>query len=62
MKTTLQEQQALSADDDPGWARALVTDTAAGMAGSNFLATIGRACTFCSVRSSCPVRPEGKVI
>jgi len=52
----------LSADDDPGWARALVTDTAAGMAGSNFLATIGRACTFCSVRSSCPVRPEGKVI
>jgi len=31
-------------------------------AGSNFLATIGRACTFCSVRSSCPVRPEGKVI
>ena len=62
VKTTLQEQQALSADDDPGWARALVTDTAAGMAGSNFLATIGRACTFCSVRSSCPVRPEGKVI
>ena len=60
--TTLQEQQPLSADDDPGWAQALVTDTAEGMAGSKFRATIGPACTFCSVRSSCPVQPEGRVI
>jgi hypothetical protein len=62
IKTTLQQQVPLSADDDPGWAAALVTDTAEGMAGSDFTATIGPVCTFCSVSSSCPVRPEGKVI
>jgi RecB family exonuclease len=62
VRTTLQEQQPLSSDKDPAWAHALVTDTAEGMAGSSFLATLGPACTFCSVRSSCPVQPEGKVI
>ena len=62
VRTTLQEQAPLSTDDDPGWAQALVTDTAAGMAGRDFLATIGPACTFCAVRSSCPVQPEGRVI
>ncbi|MHB1474300.1 MAG: RecB family exonuclease, partial [Dermatophilaceae bacterium] len=62
VKTTLQTQSPLSTDDDPGWAQALVTDTAAGMAGRDFLATIGPACTFCAVRSSCPVQPEGRVI
>jgi superfamily I DNA/RNA helicase/RecB family exonuclease len=62
VKTTLQEQQPLSEDDDPGWAQALVTNTAEGMAGCDFLATAGPACTFCSVRSSCPVQPEGRVI
>ena len=62
VKSTLQEQTPLSADDDPGWARALVIDTAEGMAGSDFRATVGPACTFCSVRSSCPVQPEGRVI
>jgi len=62
VKTTLQEQAPLSSDDDPGWAQALVMDTAVGMAGSDFVATIGPACTFCAVRSSCPVQPEGRVI
>jgi RecB family exonuclease len=62
VKTTLQEQQPLSADDDPGWAQALVTSTAEGMAACDFLATVGPACNFCSVRSSCPVQPEGRVI
>jgi hypothetical protein len=62
IRTTLQQQGPLSADDDPGWARALVTQTAEGMAGSVFTATIGPVCTFCSVRSSCPVQPEGRVI
>jgi len=62
VKTTLQEQQPLSADDDPGWAQALVSNTAEGMAGCDFLATVGPACTFCPVRSSCPVQPEGRVI
>jgi superfamily I DNA/RNA helicase/RecB family exonuclease len=62
IKTTLQQQVALSVDDEPGWAAALVTATAEGMAGSDFTATIGPVCTFCSVRSSCPLQPEGKVI
>ncbi len=62
VKTTLQTQAPLSADDDPGWAQALVSDTAEGMAGSEFLAAIGPACTFCSVRSSCPAQPEGRAI
>jgi len=62
VRTTLQTQAPLSADDDPGWAQVLVTDTAEGMAGSDFRATIGRACTFCAVRSSCPAQPEGRVI
>jgi RecB family exonuclease len=62
VRTTLQEQAPLSADDDPGWAHDLVTDTAEGMAGSDFLATIGPVCSFCAVRSSCPVQPEGRVI
>jgi len=61
-RTTLQQQAPLSADDDPGWALALVKDTAEGMAASDFLATIGKACAFCSVRSSCPAQPEGRVI
>ena len=62
IRTTLQQQVPLTADDDPGWASRLVTDTAEGMAGSDFTATIGPACTFCSVRSSCPVQPEGRAI
>ena len=62
VRTTLQEQGPLSADQDPGWARALVIGTAEGMARGDFRATIGPACTFCAVRSSCPVQPEGRVI
>jgi superfamily I DNA/RNA helicase/RecB family exonuclease len=62
VRTTLQEQAPLSGDDDPSWAQTLVTDTAEGMAGSHFVATIGQACTFCAVRSSCPVQPAGRVI
>ena len=62
VRTTLQQQGPLSADDDPRWADVLVTEAAEGMAGSDFLATIGPVCSFCAVRSSCPVQPEGKVI
>jgi len=62
VRTTLQQQGPLSADAAPGWARELVTQTAEGMAGSNFKATVGPACAFCAVRSSCPVQPEGRMI
>jgi RecB family exonuclease len=62
VRTTLQEQAPLSADDNPAWAENLVTGTAEGMAGSSFVATVGPVCTFCAVRSSCPAQPEGRVI
>jgi RecB family exonuclease len=62
VRTTLQQQAPLSGDDDPKWAELLVADTAEGMAGSDFRATIGTVCTFCAVSSSCPARPEGRVI
>jgi len=62
VRTTLQQQGPLSADNDPKWAELLVTDTAEGMAGSSFTATVGPVCTFCAVRSSCPIQPEGRVI
>jgi RecB family exonuclease len=61
-KTTLQVQPPLAGDDQPGWADELVTRTAEGMAGARFLATVGPACQFCAVRSSCPVQPEGRAI
>ena len=62
VRTTLQQQGPLSADEDPKWAELLVMDTAEGMAGNRFTATVGQVCTFCSVRSSCPAQPEGRVI
>jgi RecB family exonuclease len=62
VRATLQQQEPLSADDDPKWAELLVTEAAEGMAGSSFTATIGPACSFCAVRSSCSVQPEGRVI
>ncbi|MBC7560358.1 MAG: ATP-dependent helicase [Dermatophilaceae bacterium] len=62
VRTTLQQQGPLSTDDDPKWAELLVSDTAEGMAGSNFRATIGPMCTFCAVSSSCPAQPAGRVI
>jgi RecB family exonuclease len=61
-KTTLQVQPPLAGDDEPGWADELVMGTAEGMGGARFLATVGPACQFCAVRSSCPVQPEGRVI
>jgi superfamily I DNA/RNA helicase/RecB family exonuclease len=62
VRTTLQQQAPLSGDEDPKWAELLVADTAEGMAGSDFRATVGPVCTFCAVRSSCPARPEGRAI
>lgn len=62
VKTTLQQQGPLSGEQDPGWAGALVAQTAEGMAGSDFTATAGPACTFCAVSSCCPLKAEGAVI
>ncbi len=59
---TTQWQAPLSADDDPEWARRLVTDTAEGMADAQFNAVDNSYCGFCPVRSSCPVHPEGRQV
>ena len=61
-KTTLQSQEPLRSDEEPQWADQLVHETAEGMAAATFTATVGEACQFCAVRSSCPVQPEGRVI
>lgn len=60
--TTLQGQEAVSSDPEPEWADELVVRTAEGMAAGRFVATVGDGCTFCPVRSSCPLWPEGQVI
>lgn len=59
---TLQEQAPLPTHDDPDWARRLLAETAEGMAGARFTATVGPWCDQCSVRASCPVQPEGKTL
>ena len=58
----VQAQPALSSFDDPGWAERLVTDVAEGMAGSVFRAMDNDLCARCPVRTSCPVRDEGRQV
>ncbi len=62
VRTTMQQQEPLREDDDPGWAEELVRDTAEGMAAPTFLATVGDGCKRCPVRSSCPLQPEGRTV
>jgi RecB family exonuclease len=59
---TLQEQRPLHTHDDPDWAQRLIAETAEGMAGATFTATVGTWCEQCAVRSSCPAQPEGKTL
>ena len=59
---TLQEQRPLATHDDPDWAQRLLAETAEGMAGARFTATVGPWCDQCSVRGSCPVQPEGRTL
>ncbi|MGL4744629.1 MAG: RecB family exonuclease, partial [Dermatophilaceae bacterium] len=58
--TTLQEQVPLADDDEPEWARRLLTDTADAMAAGHVVATPGSQCGTCQVKDSCPARPEGR--
>lgn len=60
VSTTLQEQVPLAADDDPGWARALLDETAGAMAGAVFAATPGSQCGTCQVKDACPAQAEGR--
>lgn len=62
LKPGVLPQPPLARSDDPGWARALVEQTAEGMGGAQFRASQGKACETCPVRSSCPVQPEGDAL
>lgn len=54
------QQRPLADDDDPGWARRLIEETAEGMAAASFRASPGTHCGTCAVATSCPVGPDGK--
>ncbi len=57
-----QPQGALADSADPTWARRLVSEVALGMAGSAFRAQENRHCDRCPVRTSCPIREEGRQV
>ena len=57
-----QRQVPLAADEDPTWAAELLTSTAEGMAGAAFPASDHEQCRTCPVRTSCPVRVEGRQV
>ena len=61
--TTLQVQRPLREDpDDPAWVETLVAETADGMAGASFHASIGEWCSQCGLKAACPAQPEGRVL
>ena len=62
-KTTLQVQQPLERDDEPGWADELVDRHRRGHGGVAVPGHGGaRLPVLCRCASSCPVQPEGRVI
>ncbi len=61
-KPKVQSQRPLADQDDPAWARTLVEQTAEGMGAATFVATVGKRCDTCPVRSSCPLQPEGTTL
>ena len=62
-KATVRAQGALQvAEDGSSWARAMVDGVAATMAASAFTACANDLCEMCPVRTSCPVRAEGRQV
>ena len=57
-----QVQPALADAPDPAWAHRLLEETADGMAASAFDAVENDLCARCPVRTSCPLRPEGRQV
>ncbi|RAG73953.1 hypothetical protein DN536_33555, partial [Burkholderia multivorans] len=52
---TARRQDAVSADEDPQWARALIGEVPEGMRAAHFPARVDPPkCQSCPVRSSCP--------
>ena len=62
VKAAVNEQRPLSDSDDPGWALAMIERSARGMAGNVFNAIDNDMCRSCPVRTSCPVRDEGRQV
>jgi superfamily I DNA/RNA helicase/RecB family exonuclease len=60
--TTVQAQVPLADDDEPGWARALLDDTAEAMSGAVFAATPGSHCGPCQLKTACPAQAEGRFL
>ena len=54
-----QVQPPLADAEDPAWAAKLVTETADGMAGWEFLAEPSSWCGYCPAKISCPAHAEG---
>jgi superfamily I DNA/RNA helicase/RecB family exonuclease len=61
-RVKVQRQGALAEDAEPSWAKNLVDDVAAGMAGPLFRAKVNPGCRTCPVASCCPVNPEGEQV
>lgn len=61
-KIDLQAQPPLAQDDDPTWARRLLSDTAEGMAEATYDARVGDWCRTCAGRSCCPASGDGAAI
>ena len=61
-KVSIQQQPALSKDEDPLWARSLLATVADGMAGHAFEAKSNGMCRMCALRRSCPLQTEGRQV
>jgi superfamily I DNA/RNA helicase/RecB family exonuclease len=62
LSTTVQLQVPLADDEEPGWARALLDETANAMSGATFAATPGSHCGTCQVKDACPAQSEGRFL
>jgi superfamily I DNA/RNA helicase/RecB family exonuclease len=61
-KAAVRVQPPLSEVDDPGWAEALVNHAAEAMAASTFRAILNDSCTYCAVRTACPISGKGRQV
>jgi len=62
VKAAINGQLPLSESGDPGWALEMIERSARGMAGNVFAAIDNDMCRSCPVRTSCPVRDEGRQV
>jgi superfamily I DNA/RNA helicase/RecB family exonuclease len=62
VKAAINDQKPLSESGDPGWALQMIERSARGMAGNVFAAIDNDMCRSCPVRTSCPVRDEGRQV